>query len=109
MATQTQVASEMLPWAATMLAYNARPGDPAVLGDAWRDARLERLEATGPYAHTWLAHQRRDAYWQHGSSARTSPRSKYPSTRSGAGSTPTGAPSSGCSNTSTRNTPPPRR
>lgn len=61
------LASEMLPWAATMLAYNARPGDPAVLGDGWREKWLERLEATVPYAETWLSHQRRDAYWQHGS------------------------------------------
>ncbi|MGW5017897.1 CocE/NonD family hydrolase [Streptomyces cacaoi] len=61
------LASEMLPWASTMLAYNARPGDPAVLGDAWREKWLERLEATVPYAETWLTHQRRDAYWRHGS------------------------------------------
>ncbi|GHH87622.1 peptidase S15 [Streptomyces sulfonofaciens] len=63
----TLLASEMLPWAATMLAYNARPGDPAVLGDAWREHWLERLEATVPYAEEWVAHQRRDAYWEHGS------------------------------------------
>lgn len=61
------LASEMLPWAATMLAYNARPGDPAVLGDAWREKWRERLEKTVPYVEEWLAHQRRDAYWQHGS------------------------------------------
>ena len=61
------LASEMLPWAATMLAYNARPGDPAVLGARWREEWLERLDATVPYAETWLSHQRRDAYWQHGS------------------------------------------
>lgn len=61
------LASEMLPWAATMLAYNARPGDPAVLGDAWRQEWLERLDATVPYAEEWITHQRRDAYWRHGS------------------------------------------
>ncbi|OON82982.1 hydrolase CocE/NonD family protein [Streptomyces tsukubensis] len=61
------LASEMLPWAATMLAYNARPGDPAVLGDSWREAWLSRLDATVPYAEEWVTHQRRDAYWQHGS------------------------------------------
>lgn len=61
------LASEMLPWAATMLAYNARPGDPAVLGESWRERWLERLEATVPYAEEWVAHQRRDAYWEHGS------------------------------------------
>uniref|UniRef100_A0AAU3GNL1 CocE/NonD family hydrolase n=1 Tax=Streptomyces sp. NBC_01401 TaxID=2903854 RepID=A0AAU3GNL1_9ACTN len=61
------LASEMLPWAATMLAYNARPSDPAVLGEAWRQEWLDRLEGTVPYAEEWLSHQRRDAYWQHGS------------------------------------------
>ncbi|MET9533034.1 CocE/NonD family hydrolase [Streptomyces sp. NPDC006649] len=61
------LASEMLPWAATMLAYNARPSDPAVLGDSWRAEWLDRLERTVPYAEEWLTHQRRDSYWQHGS------------------------------------------
>uniref|UniRef100_A0AAU1LYL2 CocE/NonD family hydrolase n=1 Tax=Streptomyces sp. NBC_00148 TaxID=2903626 RepID=A0AAU1LYL2_9ACTN len=61
------LASEMLPWAATMLAYNARPSDPAVLGDSWRQAWLDRLDRTVPYAEEWVSHQRRDAYWQHGS------------------------------------------
>ncbi|MDJ1137532.1 CocE/NonD family hydrolase [Streptomyces iconiensis] len=61
------LASEMLPWAATMLAYNARPGDPAVLGDSWRQEWLDRLDKTVPYAEEWISHQRRDAYWEHGS------------------------------------------
>lgn len=61
------LASEMLPWASTMLAYNARPHDPAVLGDDWRAAWLDRLERAVPYVEEWLTHQRRDAYWRHGS------------------------------------------
>jgi len=28
---------------------------------------LERLQKTPPYIETWLEHQRRDAYWRHGS------------------------------------------
>ena len=44
---------DMLHWATNMLALNARPPDPAVVGDGWRDA--------------WLGHQRRDAYWRQGS------------------------------------------
>ncbi|GAB3309503.1 CocE/NonD family hydrolase [Epidermidibacterium keratini] len=59
--------SEMLPWAATMLAYNARPPDPAVVGDAWREQWLARMETSPRYIETWLAHQRRDDYWRHGS------------------------------------------
>lgn len=61
------LASEMLPWAATMLAYNGRPPDPAVLGTVWREKWLRRLDETPPYADIWLRHQRRDEYWRHGS------------------------------------------
>ena len=57
----------MLPWAATMLAYNGLPPDPAVVGEAWRETWLSRLEETPPYIDAWLAHQRRDAFWRHGS------------------------------------------
>ncbi|WP_030255406.1 CocE/NonD family hydrolase [Streptomyces violens] len=61
------LASEMLPWASTMLAYNARPADPAVVGEGWREQWRERLEKTPAYVEEWLAHQTRDAYWRHGS------------------------------------------
>lgn len=61
------IASEMLPWASTMLAYNARPADPDVVGDGWREQWLERLADTPAYVGTWLGHQTRDAYWKHGS------------------------------------------
>src|SRR5215467_10066244 len=33
----------MLDWATTMLAYNARPPDPLVVGEGWRDLWLARL------------------------------------------------------------------
>ncbi|KIF75087.1 hydrolase CocE/NonD family protein [Streptomyces sp. 150FB] len=61
------IASEMLPWASTMLAYNARPADPDVVGDGWREQWLGRLADTPAYVEEWLAHQTRDAYWKHGS------------------------------------------
>ncbi|WP_306322773.1 MULTISPECIES: CocE/NonD family hydrolase [unclassified Streptomyces] len=61
------IASEMLPWASTMLAYNARPADPAVVGDAWRERWLERMADTPVYVEEWLRHQTRDAFWKHGS------------------------------------------
>ena len=57
----------MLDWATTMLAYNARPPDPAVVGDGWRDLWLARLEGSRPLIETWLGHQRRDDYWRQGS------------------------------------------
>lgn len=61
------LASDMLWWASTMLAYNARPADPEVVGDAWRENWLERLEKTPPHVEEWVRHQRRDEYWKHGS------------------------------------------
>jgi uncharacterized protein len=57
----------MLPWASTMLAYNGLPPDPAVVGEEWRATWRQRLEQTPPYINTWLAHQRRDAFWRQGS------------------------------------------
>jgi uncharacterized protein len=60
---------ELLPWSSTMLAMNVRPPDPALVGRRWRELWLERLEQAHPFAETWLAHQRRDAYWLSGSPA----------------------------------------
>jgi putative CocE/NonD family hydrolase len=54
-------------WAGTMLSYASRPPDPEVLGNSWRDVWLKRLEAEPCLLEVWLNHQRRDAYWQHGS------------------------------------------
>ena len=61
------LASEMIGWASTMLAYNSRAPDPTVVGERWRSMWLDRLERTPPFLHTWLAHQRRDDYWKQGS------------------------------------------
>ncbi|MCX5131549.1 CocE/NonD family hydrolase [Streptomyces sp. NPDC060011] len=62
------LAVDMHAWAATMLAFVARPPDPVHVGEVmWRDMWTERLEAVDPFIHTWLAHQTRDAYWRHGS------------------------------------------
>ncbi len=54
-------------WAGTMLSYASRPPDPEVLGNSWREVWLERLQAEPFLLEVWLRHQRRDAYWQHGS------------------------------------------
>jgi uncharacterized protein len=61
------LAIDMLPWASQMLVWNAVPPDPALVGDGWRDVWLDRLDRTPPYVEAWLSHQRRDAYWKHGS------------------------------------------
>jgi putative CocE/NonD family hydrolase len=56
-----------LEWGSTFLAIMARPPDPLIVGDAWRSMWQQRLEALTPMVSTSLAHQRRDAYWRHGS------------------------------------------
>jgi uncharacterized protein len=62
----TVLASDMLPWSSIMLAYQALPPDPRNRAD-WRDEWLRRLEQPAPFVEAWLNHQRRDAYWKHGS------------------------------------------
>src|SRR5262249_9260571 len=54
-------------WASTMFAYNARPPDPLVVGERWRDMWFERLNGSPPFLAAWLQHQLRDDYWKHGS------------------------------------------
>lgn len=61
------LAIDMLPWASQMLVWQATPPDPEVVGEGWRERWLERLDRTPPYVEAWLAHQRRDGYWRHGS------------------------------------------
>ena len=59
---------DMLHWATYMLLANAEPPDPAVVGDGrWRDLWLDRIDGSEPLGEIWLEHQRRDAYWKHGS------------------------------------------
>jgi putative CocE/NonD family hydrolase len=59
--------NENMGWGATMLSYSSRPPDPALVGDAWRDMWLERLEHEPFLPAVWLRHQTRDAYWKRGS------------------------------------------
>jgi putative CocE/NonD family hydrolase len=54
-------------WGCIMQIFNARPPDPAVVGDRWRQMWLERLEAEEFWPALWLEHQRLDDYWKHGS------------------------------------------
>ena len=58
--------NENLGWGATMLSYSSRAPDPALRPD-WREMWMERLENEPFLPATWLRHQRRDSYWQHGS------------------------------------------
>jgi uncharacterized protein len=61
------LATDMLHWASSMLAWLARPPDPRLVGDGWRETWLARLEQANAWIEAWLSHQRRDAYWKHGS------------------------------------------
>lgn len=61
------LAQDMLWWASTMLAYNARPQDPELVGDVWKENWLERLDKIPPFVYEWMRHQTRDHYWKHGS------------------------------------------
>ena len=54
-------------WLAALTSILAHPPDPAIVGERWREMWRERLEAMPLFVAPWLRHQRRDAYWRHGS------------------------------------------
>ncbi len=56
-----------LEWASFFFGSMCLPPDPALAGERWRTMWLERLENMPLFLEPWLAHQRRDAYWKHGS------------------------------------------
>jgi predicted acyl esterase len=56
-----------LGWASFFLRTMCHPPDPLLVGERWRTMWRERLENVPLFLETWLAHQRRDAYWKHGS------------------------------------------
>ena len=59
--------NDNLWWGSIMLAYQARPADPAVVGETWHRQWIERLTHMPFWPALWLAHQRRNGYWEHGS------------------------------------------
>jgi predicted acyl esterase len=59
--------NDNMKWAANMFSHNSRPPDPDVAGNRWHEMWLERLKGSGLWIETWLSHQRRDAFWKHGS------------------------------------------
>lgn len=60
-------ASEMLSWSSIMLADLPIPPDPRLVGDAWREKWMARLEQQTPWVERWLDHQTFDEFWKHGS------------------------------------------
>ncbi|MBS3956591.1 MAG: CocE/NonD family hydrolase [Clostridiales bacterium] len=63
------LASDMLKWAASMLTYPIQPPDPRFAGPRWREMWMHRLVNAPHLARDWISHQRRDAFWKHGSVA----------------------------------------
>jgi len=59
--------TENIGWAATAMSWFSMPPDPALVGDAWRNIWLDRLENTPFLISDWLSHPARDDYWKHGS------------------------------------------
>jgi len=59
--------TDLLHWSSCMLHWQCQPPNEVAAGGGWREQWSGRLEAVEPWAHAWLAHQRRDAYWKHGS------------------------------------------
>ena len=62
-----KLASADIGWAGFFFADICRPPDPALVGERWREVWMQRLEGVPQFLERWLRHQRRDAYWKHGS------------------------------------------
>lgn len=59
--------NDNLWWGSIMLAYQSRPLDPQIVGAGWRERWLERIDKLPFFPALWLARQRYDDYWKHGS------------------------------------------
>jgi putative CocE/NonD family hydrolase len=59
--------NDMLSWGQQFFTQRGRPPDPAIVGERWRAMWQERLDAVHPQIVDWMNHQRRDAFWKHGS------------------------------------------
>lgn len=59
--------NDNLWWGSIMMAYQARPQDPKIAGEGWRQNWMERLRALPFFPAIWAGHQSYDAYWRHGS------------------------------------------
>jgi putative CocE/NonD family hydrolase len=59
--------TDTLDWGASFWTWIARPPDPPIVGDSWRSMWQARLDNLNFMVEDWLRHQRRDAFWKHGS------------------------------------------
>ncbi len=59
---------DTMDWGGYFFTCGAMPPDPAIVGaDRWRDLWRYRLDNLECYPMLWMAHQRRDDFWKHGS------------------------------------------
>lgn len=61
------VLNQTLWWSDIMQMFNMRPPDPEISGPDWESKWQKRLQAAEPWLFEWLAHQRRDGFWQENS------------------------------------------
>jgi putative CocE/NonD family hydrolase len=62
------IVTDTMAWGTSFFGRMARAPDPLMVGEErWREMWRERLEGWEPPFATWLRHQARDAFWQHGS------------------------------------------
>jgi putative CocE/NonD family hydrolase len=55
-------------WGGAFFTYGGLPPDPEMVGeDRWRAMWKERIDKLPLFPAEWLKHQRRDAFWKHGS------------------------------------------
>ncbi|MEZ5923432.1 MAG: CocE/NonD family hydrolase [Hyphomicrobiaceae bacterium] len=59
--------TEDVIWSNFMLALNALPPDPQIVGGRWREMWRQRLAVDRSWSENWLEHPERDAYWRQGS------------------------------------------
>ncbi len=58
---------DAMDWGGSFFSVAGLPPDPEMVGPNWKQRWLERLEILQPFPAIWLRHQRRDAFWKHGS------------------------------------------
>lgn len=54
-------------WGAYATLIGARPPDPAIVGNRWREMWAQRLDSLAFYVGDWLVHQHQDYFWKHAS------------------------------------------
>jgi predicted acyl esterase len=58
---------DLVDYPTYMVAMNALPPVPSLVGDGWRESWRSRVENLEPWVLRWLEEQRDSAYWRHGS------------------------------------------